>query len=67
MSKVFPPRPDEGKGTESVTFRVPTGLLKRLDAAADESNYTRTEAILWCLRWALAEHEAERAAEKGRK
>ncbi len=67
MSKLLPPRekkPKKEPETDSVTFRLPKGLLGWLEQIADARGYSRNEVVLHCLLWCQDELERETTERK---
>lgn len=61
VEKVVP----EGEGIgHPLSVRYPEKLLARIDACAEETGNSRTDAILHLLRWALDRYEATKTQPK---
>lgn len=62
LSRILPPRKDEGE-LVTTSLRLPEGILGRIDKIVKDSKktYSRTEVMIYFLRWAIEEHEKEEA------
>lgn len=58
LSRIIPA--SEGPSTQ-ISLRVPTGLLKRVDAVAKASGHDRSAVLLYLIRWGCTEYENEQA------
>lgn len=63
VSRILPPKEQEGDLIPT-SLRIPSVILKKLDAISKESGYIRTEVMLHFLRWAIQEYEAEAKPKK---
>jgi metal-responsive CopG/Arc/MetJ family transcriptional regulator len=59
VSRIFPPREDEGRSI-STSVRIPTMMLDKIDRIAKEEKCSRTEAMLHLWRYAIQEWEEDR-------
>lgn len=56
----------EGDGDSSpLSIRYPSALVKRIDAIAKQTKNTRTDTIIYLLKWAVATQEAQTRDEQG--
>ena len=60
MPESSPVLPESEGEPKNVTFRMPEGLLRRVDGAAALTGHSRSVALNFLVRWALNQFEAER-------
>lgn len=62
--KIIPPNPAKGIESTQTSIRFHNDILKKLDEVATREDYSRSEIVMFLLRWALEQYEADSEQEQ---